>query len=126
MLQSVVLCITMSLVALTAGRAFWTWLGENPAHIAGPAYVEFFQALLRAIHVPIAITGIGSLLFVGAAAMLERRDPTVLYLLLVAGALVLVANVVTVTVNVPINRRIAEFRHRVKLRERGRGVHFGL
>ncbi|HEX5418645.1 MAG TPA: anthrone oxygenase family protein [Gammaproteobacteria bacterium] len=65
---------------------------------------------MNAIELPIAITGIGSLLFLAAAALLERRNATVPYLLLAAGALVLVANVVTVTVNVPINRRIARIR----------------
>ncbi|MEJ0040384.1 MAG: anthrone oxygenase family protein [Gammaproteobacteria bacterium] len=109
MLRRAVLLITMLLVALTAGRAFWAWLGENPTHISGSAYVEFFQALDHSIELPIAITGIGSVFFVAFSAVLERRDRVVMCLLLSALALVLVANVVTVTINVPINHQIARF-----------------
>jgi hypothetical protein len=31
MLRNVILFFTLVLVALTTGRAFWMWLGENPA-----------------------------------------------------------------------------------------------
>ena len=53
------------LLALTAGRAFWVTLGENPFSMSGATYVEFFQQLDRRIAIPIAITGIGGTLLAG-------------------------------------------------------------
>jgi hypothetical protein len=60
MLRKVSLFSTSLLLALTAGRAFWVWLGENPFNMSGHTYVEFFQQLDKRIVVPIAITGIGA------------------------------------------------------------------
>ena len=45
MLRNVVLFFAALLLALTAGRAFWVWLGESPFNMSGPTYVEFFQQL---------------------------------------------------------------------------------
>jgi hypothetical protein len=38
MLRNVLLFFTALLLALTAGRAFWAWLGENPFNISGQTY----------------------------------------------------------------------------------------
>ena len=43
MLRNVWLFFTALLLALTAGRAFWMWLGETPFDMFGATYVEFFQ-----------------------------------------------------------------------------------
>jgi len=82
MLRKIILFFTLVLVALTTGRAFWSWLGENPANLSGATYVEFFQALDRGIAIPIAVTGIGGTVLAGISAMLFRNDRTVCYLLL--------------------------------------------
>jgi hypothetical protein len=58
MLRSALLFVTVVLLALTAGRAFWVWLGESPFGIAGATYVDFFQQLDKRIAIPIAIIGI--------------------------------------------------------------------
>jgi uncharacterized membrane protein len=107
MLRKVMLFFTLVLVALTAGRAFWTWLGENPADLSGATYVEFFQALDRGIAIPIAVTGIGGTLLAGISAAFFRREPAVFYLLLATCVCCLVATVVTILVHLPINARIA-------------------
>ncbi len=65
MLRNVVLFLTALLLALTAGRAFWVWLGENPFNMSGQTYVEFFQQLDKRIVVPIGITGIGGTVLAG-------------------------------------------------------------
>ncbi len=107
MLRNVILFFTSVLVALTAGRAFWVWLGENPANLSGATYVEFFQALDRGIALPIAVTGMGGIVLAGVSAILFRRDRPVLYLLLATCALGLLASLVTIFVHLPINARVA-------------------
>jgi hypothetical protein len=58
-LRNVLLFFTALLLALTAGRAFWVWLGENPFNMSGATYVEFFQQLDERIAIAIAVTGLG-------------------------------------------------------------------
>jgi len=53
MLRNAFLFLAALLLALSAGRAFWVWLGENPFNMSGPTYVEFFQQLDRRIAVPL-------------------------------------------------------------------------
>ena len=109
MLRNTILFFTLLLVALLAGRAFWAWVGENPANVSGPAYVESFQALNKAIEAPIEIIGIGAAAFAGISTVFAWRERPALYLWLAAFACILVANVVTVRVNLPINYQIASF-----------------
>jgi uncharacterized membrane protein len=95
------------LLALTAGRAFWISLGENPFSLPGATYVEYFQQVDRRIAVPIAMTGLGGMLMTGLAAVAHRADRKTFSLLVMACALAVVGSVVTVLVNVPINEQIA-------------------
>ena len=107
MLRNVLLFFTALLLGLTAGRAFWVWLGENPFNMSGPTYVEFFQQLDSGIAIPIAVTGIGGTLLAGVSAALYRSDRRAFYLLAAACALAVVGSLVTIVVNVPINERLA-------------------
>ena len=107
MLRKVILFLTAVMLALTAGRAFWVSLGENPFNMSGATYVEFFQQLDRRIVIPIAVTGIGGTLLAGISAVLYRHDRKVFYLLLTACGFALVGSLVTIIVNVPINERLA-------------------
>jgi uncharacterized membrane protein len=95
------------LFALTAGRAFWVSLGENPFNLSGATYVEYFQEVDRRIAIPIAITGLGGTLMAGLAAVAHRADRKALFLLLAACALGMIGSLITVLVNVPINEQIA-------------------
>lgn len=106
-MRSVLLFFTALLLALTAGRAFWVWLGENPFNMSGQTYVEFFQQLDRGIALPIAVTGVGGTLLAGLSAFVHRSDPRTFYLLLAACGFAIVADVVTIFINVPINNRLA-------------------
>jgi hypothetical protein len=90
MLRKVVLFFAALFLALTAGRAFWVWLGENPFNMSGQTYVEFFQQLDKRIAVPIAITGIGGTLLAGLSAVLYKSERRRFWF-----------------VNVPINNRLA-------------------
>ena len=94
-------------ISLTAGRAFWGWMGENPFAMSGRTYVEFFQQLDRHIALPIALTGMGGPLLAAAAALAHRGQRRVVLLLSAAAVLGVVASVVTVTVHVPINQLLA-------------------
>ena len=101
MLRKTCLFVTSVLLALTAGRAFWVSLGENPFSMSGRTYVEFFQQLDQRIAIPIAITGVGGTLFAGISAVLYRNERTSFYLLLMACGLALVASLVTIVFSVP-------------------------
>jgi hypothetical protein len=114
-LRNVLLFWTAVLLALTAGRAFWVSLGENPFNMSGATYVEFFQQLDRAIAIPIAVTGIGGTLLAGLAAMAHKAERKTFRLLLAACGFGLVGSLVTILVNVPINERVATW----KLHTRG-------
>ncbi len=97
------------LFALTAGRAFWGWMGENPFDMSGRTYVEFFQQLDRHIAVPIAVTGMGGPFLAVAAVIAHRRQRRTAILLAVAAAFGVVASLVTLTVHVPINQELASW-----------------
>ena len=101
------LFFTALLLALTAGRAFWVFLGENPFNMSGRTYVEFFQQLDKAIVIPIAVTGIGGTLLAGISAAVYRHERPAFYLLVAACALAAGGSLVTILVNVPINNRLA-------------------
>lgn len=102
MLRNVLLFFTALLLGLTAGRAFWVWLGENPFNMSGPTYVEFFQQLDNRIAIPIAVTGIGGTLLAGISAALYKADRRAFYLLIAACTLDVVGSLVTIFVNVPL------------------------
>jgi uncharacterized membrane protein len=107
MARNVLLFFAAVLLALTAGRAFWVTLGENPFNMSGATYVEFFQQLDRQIAIPIAITGIGGTILAGLSALTHRGDRRAFVLLLCACGCGLLGSLVTVFVNVPINQRVA-------------------
>ena len=107
MLRNVVIFLAAVFLSLTAGRAFWVSLGENPFNMSGRTYVEFFQQLDPRIAIPIAITGVGGTVLAGVAAALSRRDKRAFRLLLAACGFGIVGSLVTLLVNVPINERLA-------------------
>jgi uncharacterized membrane protein len=107
LLRNVLLFLTALLVGLTAGRAFWVWLGENPFNMSGPTYVEFFQQLDKRIVIPIAVTGIGGTLLAGISAAFYRNNRPTFVLLITACALAVIGSVVTILFNIPINQRLA-------------------
>jgi len=109
MLRNVALFLALFLVSLTAGRAFWVVMGENPLKLSAATYIEFFQKLDKGAAVPIAITGIGGALFAGISAFLHRQDRVVFGFLLLACVLTAISCLVTISVNVPINNQIATF-----------------
>jgi uncharacterized membrane protein len=107
MLRSALLFVTAVLLALTAGRAFWVWLGESPFGIAGATYIDFFQLLDRRIAIPIAVMGILGPMLAGICAVLYRANRRMSLFLATAFGLGAVSALVTVLVNVPINEQIA-------------------
>jgi uncharacterized membrane protein len=106
-MRSVLLFFAAVLLALTAGRAFWVSLGENPFNMSAATYVEFFQQLDRRIAIPIAVTGIGGTLLAGLSALAHKSDRKTFSLLLAACGFGLIGSLVTIFVNVPINERVA-------------------
>jgi uncharacterized membrane protein len=106
-MRNVILFLAAILLSLTAGRAVWVWLGENPFNMSAATYVEFFQQLDKRIAAPIAFTGIGGTVLAGIAAFLSRQDRKAFSLLLSAFACGVVGCLVTILVNVPINHELA-------------------
>jgi uncharacterized membrane protein len=100
---------TAVLLALTAGRAFWVWLGESPFGIAGATYVEFFQHLDRRIAVPIAVIGVLGPVLAAVSAAICRLNRRRLFFLIAACGLAAISVLITVLVNVPINQEIGRW-----------------
>ena len=107
MLRSALLFVTAVLLALTAGRAFWVWLGESPIGVAAPTYVDFFQQIDKRIAVPIAIIGTLGPILAGICAIICRANRRMLFFLVAACGFGAVSVLVTVLINVPINEQIA-------------------
>src|SRR5260370_41887915 len=80
MARTITLFFTVLMVALTAGRAFWVWVAENPSALSMMTYIESFQATNRAIALPIAITGSLGFLLALVAVALSWRGPPNIYL----------------------------------------------
>ena len=94
------------MVAMTAGRAFWVWIGENPSALSMTTFIESFQATNRVIALPIAITGSLGFLSVLVAVALSWRDRPSVYLLETALPPLAASILITVMINVPINDQI--------------------
>jgi len=71
-LKNPALFLTMTAVALLAGRSVWTWLGESPANVSRATFVEFFQALDRGVAAPMRVTGVGAVVLTAVSAFLFR------------------------------------------------------
>jgi len=107
MVRRTVLFMTLILVALLAGRAFWISLLDNPARYPADVYVSYFQIVDRAIATPIALMGTAAALLAGLSAWLSLRDRPVFILLSVAFCCVAISDFVTVYYHLPINAQIA-------------------
>jgi hypothetical protein len=95
------------LLALTAGRAFWVWVGESPFGMSGATYVDFFQTLDGRIAIPIAVIGILGPVVAGAGAAVCRANRRVFFALIVASGLGAISVLVTVLVSVPLNEQLS-------------------
>jgi uncharacterized membrane protein len=109
MIRRTLLFITLILIALLAGRAFWVSLLDDPARFPADVYVAYFQIVDRSIAAPIAVMGVSAMLLAGLSAALSFRDRPVLLLLCGAFCCVLLSNFVTVHYHLPINAQIASF-----------------
>jgi hypothetical protein len=109
MLRNVLLFFTAVFLSLTAGRAFWVWLGESPFGVTGATYVDFFQQVYKRIAVPIAIIGVAGPILAACCAAVHRASRPMFYFFVAAFGLGVVGVLVTVVVNVPINQTIARW-----------------
>jgi uncharacterized membrane protein len=108
-LRKAILFLTMLMVALLAGRAFWAGVVDNQANFSAVTYVAYFQQVNRDIESPIRVIGNAAILLTLASAVLSWRDRPVFYMLLGAFGCVLASLLVTVLVHLPINNQIAGF-----------------
>jgi uncharacterized membrane protein len=112
MLRNALLFSTAVLLALTAGRAFWVWLGESPFGMPAATYVDFFQQLDNRIAIPIGVIGVLGPGLAGLSAVVCRANRRTFLLLIAASGFGVATVLVTVLVNVPINEQIATWNPR--------------
>src|SRR5207244_12199831 len=100
-----VLFAALVFVALASGGAFVVYLAYNPAGMSAVFYIETMQHAIR-VMLPLAVVLNLGLLFTIVSAVLARRDRLSLYLLIAASICIIVAVLVTVFGNWPINNQI--------------------
>ena|SRR5437879_4188839 len=105
MARRIVLFAALFFVALASGGAFVVYLAYNPAGMSAVFYIETMQHAIR-VMLPLAVVLNLGLLFTIVSAVLARRDRLSLYLLIAASICIIVAVLVTVFGNWPINNQI--------------------
>lgn len=105
MTRKIILFAALFFVALASGGAFVVYLAYNPAGMSAAFYVETMQHAIRVL-LPLAMVLNMGLLFVIVSAVLARRDRLSFYLLIAASVGIILAVLVTVFGNWPINNQI--------------------
>lgn len=105
MVRRIVLFASLFFVALASGGAFVVYLAYNPAGMSAAFYVETMQHAIRVL-IPLAVVLFLGLFFTIVSAVLARRDRLSFYLLIAASICIIVAVLVTVFGNWPINNQI--------------------
>lgn len=97
-------------VALVAGTLFGIWLGFDPAGLSPGTYVESQQRTIRALGTLMPALGGAGILLTIVLAVGERGRRPVFGLLVAVAVLLLVAGLVTVFQNQPINAQVMTWR----------------
>ena len=105
MARRIILIASLLYDGLTSGGAFVVNLIYNPASKAPAFYVETMQHAIRVL-TPLAVVLNLGLFFTIVSAVLARRDRLRFYLLIAASICIIVAVLVTVLGNWPINNQI--------------------
>lgn len=105
MTQRIFLFAALFFVAMTAGGAFVVYLIYNPASLSPAFYVESMQHAIRVL-IPLGVVLNLALVFTVVSGVLARGGRPSFYLLLAASLCIIVAVLVTVFGNWPINNQI--------------------
>ncbi len=98
------------LAGLIAGALFGIWLGYNPRSLSPAAYIEQQQNAIRALNVTMPVLGAICIAVTLVHAYLERSNRPILYLLITASILFVIAGLVTRFGNQPINAVVIGWR----------------
>ena len=91
------------LAALLVGVMFGIWLTNNPTGLDAAEYVAMQQRGIRALNVFMPLLGLATIVLTISAAIFARSDQLRLTTLVIAALCLVVAGVVTLFLNQPIN-----------------------
>ena len=91
---------------LVAGATFGIWQGYDPRGLEAAAFVAMHQEAVRGLNVLLPALGIGSVLLLGAAAWLARKQRLAFWLFLIALLFMAAGGVTTRFFNQTINAEV--------------------
>jgi hypothetical protein len=98
--------LALLLPGLIAGATFGIWQGYDPRGLDAAAFVAVHQEAVRGLNVLLPAFGIGSVILMGVAAWLARKDRPALWLFLVALLCMAAGGVITRLFNQTINAEV--------------------
>jgi hypothetical protein len=98
--------LALLLPGLIAGATFGIWQGYDPRGLDAAAFVAVHQEAVRGLNVVLPAFGIGSVIIMGVAAWLARKDRPAFWLFLVALVCMAAGGVITRLFNQTINAEI--------------------
>ncbi len=98
--------LALVLPGLIAGATFGIWQGYDPRGLDAAAFIAVHQEAVRGLNVLLPALGIGSVILLGVAAWLARKDRPAVWLFLIALVCMVAGGVVTRLFNQTINAEI--------------------
>jgi len=98
--------LALLLPGLIAGATFGIWQGYDPRGLDAAAFVAVHQEAVRGLNLLLPACGIGSVILIGIAAWLARKDRPALLLFLVALVCMAAGGVITRLFNQTINAEV--------------------
>lgn len=109
MSKRIIQFLDLLITGLVAGTIFGILIGYNPQHLSATAHVEQQQEAIRALNVLMPILGAVAIALTILSAILNRKQRTVLIMLLVASVLLIVSGLTTRFGNQPINAIVIQW-----------------
>lgn len=98
--------LALLLSGLVAGTTFGIWQGYDPRGLDAIAFVAVHQEAVRGLNVLIPVLGFGSVVLMGTAAWLRRKERPVMWLFLFALVCMAAGGVITRVFNQTINAEV--------------------
>ena len=98
--------VTLLLSGLLAGAVVLVWVGDRPFDMSPRFYVEFQQARISALTLPMPLLGASTTIFAILLTFSLRGQQSAFYLTLAATLCFVAGMAVTVGFNMPINNQV--------------------
>ncbi len=98
--------VTLLLSGLLAGAVVLVWVGDRPFDMSPRLYVEFQQARISALTLPMPLLGASTTIFAILLTLSLRGQQSAFYLTLAATLCFVAGMAVTVAFNMPINNQV--------------------